>query len=272
MERTRQVQAPIMEDFIDTFKDCMVFSKLDMNRGYHQFALDEESRKLMTFASPWGNYRYKRLAFGGVNSQDLFDAEMSQILSGLPRVLNNRDDILIGGIDKEDHDKNLEAVLQRLECHNIRLRREKCEFGKSTIEFHGHLFTSDGLKPSPNKVKAVNECGPPQSKEELVSFLQLMAYLSRYINNFSSRCGPLRKLTKQDQKFEWNSEQQRAFEDLKDAITTAPVLILYKPGRETLVICYGSPTGLGGELFQKTEHGFQPVHYISRTLTDTEKR
>ena len=272
MERTRQVQAPITEDFIDTFKDCMVFSKLDMNHGYHQFALDEESRKLMTFASPWGNYRYKRLAFGGVNSQDLFDAEMSRILSGLPRVLNNRDDILIGGIDKEDHDKNLEAILQRLECHNITLRREKCEFGKSTIEFHGHLFTSEGLKPSPNKVKAVNECGPPQSKEELVSFLQMMAYLLRYINNFSSRCGPLRKLTKQDQKFEWNSEQQRAFEDLKDAITTAPVLIPYKPGRETLVICDGSPTGLGGGLFQKTEHGFQPVHYVSRTLTDTEKR
>ena len=70
------------------------------------------------------------------------------------------------------------------------------------------MFTSEGLKPSPNKVKAVNECGPPQSKEELASFLQMMAYLSRYINNFSSRCGPLRKLTQQDQKFEWNSEQQ----------------------------------------------------------------
>ena len=105
----------------------------------------------MTFASPWGNYWYKRLAFGGINSQDLFDAEMSRILSGLPRVPNNRDDILIGGIDKEDHDKNLEAVLQRLECHTIKLRREKCEFGKSTIEFHGHLFTSEGLKPSPKK-------------------------------------------------------------------------------------------------------------------------
>lgn len=80
MQRTRQVQAPITEDFINTFKDCKVFSKLDMNHGYHQFSLDEESRKLMTFSSPWGNYRYKRLAFGGVNSQDLFDAEMSKII------------------------------------------------------------------------------------------------------------------------------------------------------------------------------------------------
>ena len=197
MEWTRQVQAPITEDFIDTFIDFMVFSKLDMSHGYHQFALDEESWKLTTFASPWENYRYKQLAYSGTKSQDLFYAEMCRILLGLPRVRNNRDDIPIGGVNKEDRDNNPEAVLQRLECHNITLRREKCEFGKSTIEFHGHLFTSKGLKPSPNKVKAVSECGPPQSKEELVSFLQMMAYLSRYINNVSS-CGPLRKRTKQD--------------------------------------------------------------------------
>ncbi|KAL9987542.1 hypothetical protein ACROYT_G001867 [Oculina patagonica] len=272
MQRTRQVQAPITEDFITTFKDCKVFSKLDMNHGYHQFALDENSRKLMTFSSPWGNYRYKRLAFGGINSQDLFDTEMSKIISGIPRVLNNRDDIMIGGTDWNDHNDNLAALLQRLENHNLTLRKEKCEFGKSTIEFHGHLFTAEGLKPSPNKVKAVRECSPPTSKEELVSFLQMMAYLSRYISNFSSRCEPLRRLTKKEHKFEWTEAQQKAFEDLKTAITTAPVLIPYQPGRDTMVICDGSPTGLGGGLFQKTEHGYQPVHFVSRSLTDTEKR
>ena len=272
MERTRQVQAPITEDFINTFKDCKVFSKLDMNHGYHQFSLDEESRKLMTFSSPWGNYRYKRLAFGGVNSQDLFDAEMSKIISGIPRVLNNRDDIMVGGTDWDDHNANLAALLQRLKLHNLTLRKEKCEFGKSTIDFHGHLFTAEGLKPSPSKVKAVSECNPPKSKEELVSFLQMMAYLSRYISNFSIRCEPLRRLTKKEHSFEWTEAQQMAFEDLKTAITTAPVLIPYKPGRETMVICDGSPTGLGGGLFQKTEHGYQPVHFVSRSLTDTEKR
>ena len=61
------------------FQDCTVFSKLDLNHGYHQFVLDPESRSAMTFATPWGNYRYKRLAFGGINSQDLFDAEMAKI-------------------------------------------------------------------------------------------------------------------------------------------------------------------------------------------------
>ena len=100
----------------------------------------------------------------------------------------------------------------------------------------------------------------------------MVAYLSRYISNFSSRCEPLRKLTTVNATFEWSTEQEKAFQDLKAAITAAPVLILYHPERPTLVICDGSPEGLGGGLFQKTGKGFQPIHYVSRTLTDTEKR
>ena len=140
------------------------------------------------------------------------------------------------------------------------------------MTFHGHMFTTEGLKPSPDKIRAVQECTPPKTREELVSFLQMLAYLSRYINNFSSRCEPLRRLTRNNAKFEWTNEQQTAFDDLKKAITSAPVLIPYYPERDTLVICDGSTTGLGGALFQKTQHGYQPVHYVSRTLTDTESR
>ena len=113
--------------------------------------------------------------------------------------------------------------------HNITLRKEKCELGKNIIEFHGHLFTGNGLKPSSNKFKAVSEYKPLKSKEELVSFLQMMAYLSRYISNFSSRSEPLRRITRKEQKFVWLQEQQLAFEYLKKAITTAPILIPYDP-------------------------------------------
>jgi hypothetical protein len=138
MLRTRQVQATITEDFITAFKDCRIFSKLDLNHGYHQFVIDPQSRQAMTFSTPWGNYRYKRLEFGGVNSQDLFDSEMAKILSGIPRTLNNRDDIMIGGVYLADHDKNLKIVLGRLKNYNLTLRQEKREFRKSTLEFHGH--------------------------------------------------------------------------------------------------------------------------------------
>ncbi|CAB4015552.1 Hypothetical predicted protein [Paramuricea clavata] len=113
MMRTRQVQAPITEDFIREFKGCKVFSKLDLNH------------------------------------------EIAKIISGVPRVLNNRDDIMIGGLDWKDHNKNLQAVLQRIEDHNLTLRKEKCEFGKTSMTFHGHMFTTEGLKPSPDKIRAV---------------------------------------------------------------------------------------------------------------------
>ena len=117
-----------------------------------------ESRKTMTFSTPWGNYRYKRLAFRGVNSQDLFEAEVSKIISGIPKVLNNRDNNMISGRDWDNHNKNLKQLLQRSEDHNLTLRREKCEFGKTSVDFHGHLFTAKGLKPSPTKIQAVQNC------------------------------------------------------------------------------------------------------------------
>ena len=111
---------------------------------------------------------------------------------------------------------------------------------------------------------------PPKTKEELVSFLQMLAYLSRYFSNFSSRCEPLKPLIRVKAKFSWTTERQAAFEDLKSAITSAPVLVPYYPERDTLVICDGSPTGLRGGLFQKTQHGYHPLHYVNRTLPDTE--
>ena len=100
----------------------------------------------------------------------------------------------------------------------------------------------------------------------------MVAYLSQYIDRFSSRCEPLRRLTKANIKIRVGPRPTQAFDDLKPTLTSAPVLIPYQPGRETMVIVDGSPEGLGGALLQKTADGFQPVHYVSRTLTDTEKR
>lgn len=128
---------------------------------------------------------------------------------------------MISGRDRDEHNKSLAQLLQRLEDHNLTLRREKCEFGKASIDFHRHLSTQEGLKPSPTKIQSVQNCAPPASKEKLVSFLHMVAYLSRYISNFPSRCEPLRKLTKVNVKFKWLTEQEKVFKDLKATITAA---------------------------------------------------
>ena len=226
----------------------------------------------MTFSTPQENYRYKRLAFSGKNSQDFFDAEIAMIISGVPYILNNRNDIMVRSKDWEEHNRNLETLLERLTVHNIKLRKEKCGFGQISLEFHGRQFTSERLRPSPSKVRTIQEMEMPRTKEELVSLIQMSAYLSRFIENFSNRSEPLRRMTKQGQTFEWKPEQQMAFDDLKNAMTAAPVLVPYQPERKTLVMCDASPVGLGGRLFQKTAHGYKPVHCVSRTLTETGRK
>ena len=88
---------------------------------------------------------------------------------------------MVGGKDWEEHNQNLETLLERLTIHNIILHREKCEFGQTSLEFHGHQFTNEGLRPSTSKVRAIQQMERPKTKEELVLFIQTIAYLSRFI-------------------------------------------------------------------------------------------
>lgn len=137
-----------------------------MRQGYHQLLLDPESRMVATFCTLRGNMRAKRLIFGAKSSQDAFDEAMY-----LPRCLNQRDDILVDGRDREEHDEALESVLQRAADFGITFNSEKCQFGVSEIDFYGHRFTQNGIKPSLEKIRAVKETNAPESKGAVRSFL-----------------------------------------------------------------------------------------------------
>ncbi|CAC5379940.1 unnamed protein product [Mytilus coruscus] len=136
MDRNRITQSPVVEDFVYKFHNCRVFSKMDLRQGYHQLMLHPESRSIATFSTPWGNMRPRRLIFGAKCSQDLFDEQMFRIFGDIPNCLNQRDDILIGGTDIDEHNKTLREVLQRAQDFGITLNKEKCEFGVEELEFY----------------------------------------------------------------------------------------------------------------------------------------
>ena len=176
MERNRISQAPVVEDFTCEFHDCKVFSKMDLKQGYHQLVLHPDSRAVATFSTPWGNMRPNRLIFGAKSSQDLFDEAMYRIFGDIPHCLNQKDNILIGGTTLAEHNKTLEAVLQRARDFGITLNKEKCLFGVRELEFYGYRFTNEGLKPTQEKVIAVKEYKPPGSRDEVKSFLGMIGY------------------------------------------------------------------------------------------------
>ena len=113
MERSQITHGSIIEEFTHKFHDCQVFSKLDMGQVYHQLLLHPESWQVATFCTPWGNMRPKRLIFVAKASQDLFNETVYRIFSDILKCLNQRDDIHIGGKNMEEHNRNLEMVLQR---------------------------------------------------------------------------------------------------------------------------------------------------------------
>ena len=148
---------PRVGDLFAKVSGGRIFSKLDLRHAYLQIDLDEESKKFTTINTHKGLFQYNRLPFGIASAPSIFQRAMDSLVQGLPRVSAYLDDILVSGVDEEDHLNNLDKVLQRLESAGLTLKKSKCVFGLDSIEYLGHVIDKNGLHPSPEKVKAIAE-------------------------------------------------------------------------------------------------------------------
>jgi hypothetical protein len=134
------------------------------------------------------------------------------------------DDILIYSKTKEDHAEHLRIVLTRLREHQLYAKFSKCEFWLDTIPFLGHILSDEGVAVDPSKVKDILEWKPPTTVHQVQSFLGMAGYYHCFIPDFSKIAKPITELLKNHIKFVWSSECNKAFEELKKFLTTAPVL------------------------------------------------
>lgn len=237
-----------------------------------QVEISEDSREITTFITKKGLYRYTRLMFGIVCAPEIFQQIMETILSGCKNCLNFMDDIVIYGKTEQELVEHTNAVLHRLKEYNVLLNQEKCKFKQQRIRFLGHMFSSDGLDVNEVKVQAIKSFRPPNTVEEVRSFLGLVTYVSKFIPNLATVTDPLRKLTKKDTPFEWSDEQQNAFQQLKDQLSSPTTLGYYKLSDRTQLYADASPVGLGAVLVQFDGSEPRIISYASKSLSDTEKR
>ena len=127
IERERHI-TPTLDDVISELNGAQVFSKLDLNNGYHQLILHQDSRFITTFTTHMGLRRYKRLSFGINAASEIFQNAIYQSFHGLKGTINISDDILVFGKSQSEHDTNLNAVLKRLKDNGLTLNAKKCEF------------------------------------------------------------------------------------------------------------------------------------------------
>ena len=232
---------------------------LDAKDGFHQVQLDEASSYLTTFWTPFGRYRYTRMPFGISSALEEFQRRMHAITQDLPGVEVIADDILVYGCGStkeeylQNHDANLKRLLDRAREQNLKLNKSKLKLRLPEVAYMGYLLTSEGLRPDPMKVKAIQELPRPEDKKAVERLLGCTNYLSRFLPNLAEVVAPLRKLTENLTPFYWQTQQESAFEQVRKLVTNSPVLKFYDVSDGVTIQCDASEKGLGATLLQNTK-------------------
>lgn len=264
---------PSVEQTLGLLAGARLFSKLDANMGFWQIPLAEESAKLTTFITPFGRYFFNRLPFGIASAPEHFQNRMvTEVTEGLDGVVCHMDDILVWGRSQEEHDTRLHAVLQKMEQAGITLNVDKCSLSQKKVKFLGHIISDFGVQPDPAKTAAVQEMPEPTTVTELRSFLGMVNQLGKFIPHLAEKDKPLRDLLSKRNCWVWGEAQATAFRELKENLTSTPVLALYDANKPIKVSADASSYGLGAVLLQQENNDWRPVAYASRSLTPVEQR
>ena len=271
--QTEVYPLPRIDELFSSLSGGTVFSTLDLSHAYNQLQLDEEAQELTTINTHRGLYKYTRLPFGVASAPAIFQRTMETLLKDLPMTCVYIDDILVAGKTPQDHLNNLTAVLNRLQDAGLRLKKEKCFFCVLEVEYLGHIISAAGLKPSPNKVRAIAEAPRPTKISELKSFLGLISYYAKFLPNLADSLAPLYKLLQKNQRWQWTNEQDKAYTEAKHLLTTSQVLTHYDSSKPLRLACDASPYGVGAVLSHVVDADKeQPIAYASRSLSAAERK
>ncbi|XP_065185817.1 uncharacterized protein K02A2.6-like [Sycon ciliatum] len=265
-------QLPTLEDALSSLAGATVFTTLDTANGFWQVPLSPDSARLTTFITPFGRFYFKRLPFGITSAPEIFQKRLTNLLDQLPGVFVYMDDIIVSGRTREEHDRNLAAVLDILQKANVTLNMTKCHKRQAEVKFLGHIFSAKGLHSDPARVSSVANLKPPKNVTELKRILGMFAFMSRFIPNLSEVSAPLRLLLGHDTAWEWSATQQQALDKLKQLATNAPCLTFFDSTKPTVISADASSYGLGAVLLQEHDDGMRPIAFASRSLTTTEQQ
>ena len=159
------------------------FSVVDTTKGYWHVELDHESSLLCNFNTPFGRYRFQRLPFGVVVSQDIFQRKLDDIYRKIPNVTGIADDIIVFGSTEEEHDEAFVSMLEATRANNVSLNSEKLQFKQQSVNFFRHKLTQDGILPAADKLEALKSISASSNTNELPSLSGLITYLNRFSAN-----------------------------------------------------------------------------------------
>uniref|UniRef100_A0A5S6QGC4 RNA-directed DNA polymerase n=1 Tax=Trichuris muris TaxID=70415 RepID=A0A5S6QGC4_TRIMR len=268
-----QYPLPRPDDIFTVLNGGAIFTRIDFADAYLQVEVDEQSKQLLTINTHRGLYRYNRLPFGVKSAPGIFQQIMDTMLAGLKGAVAYLDDVIIVGKDNNEHQRNLEAVLKRIDEFGFCIRPEKCSFGMARIKYLGFIFDKYGRRPDPAKIEAIKSMPIPTDVANLRSFLGMLNYYGSFVKEMRELRAPLDALLKKDQPFVWSRECQAAFDKAKQVLNSNLLLTHYDPSMEIIVAADASEKGLGAVIMHRFPDGSEKaIAHASRALTSAERK
>ncbi len=267
---------PVLDEMTVMLTDSHCLSKLDLTRGFYQVRLAEQDREKTAFLSPFGKYHFLKMPFGLRNAPALFQRLVEGVLAGQEdHVTVYIDDIiLIHSQNWKEHLSHIKMVLSSLSRAGLKCKNSKCEFGKSSLVYLGHVIGRGSMSIPEARVEAIRNHPRPRTKKQLRSFLGLLSYYRRFVKDFASLSAPLVPHTSKvaPDKVSWTQELVNVFSKLCTPFSVSLSLVF--PHRDDLYIVDSdaSAMGIGGVLSVIRLDEILPVAFFSRKTKNAEQR
>ncbi|WJZ98608.1 hypothetical protein VitviT2T_017120 [Vitis vinifera] len=264
---------PFIDQVLERVSGHPLYCFLDGYSGYFQIEIDLEDQEKTTFTCPFGTFAYRRMPFGLCNAPATFQRCMLCIFSDMvERIMEVfMDDIIVYGDSYEECLLHLEAVLQRCIEKDLVLNWEKCHFMVQQGIVLGHIISKNGIEVDKAKVELIVKLPPPTNVKGIRQFLGHAGFYRRFIKDFSKISKPLCELLVKDAKFVWDEKCQKSFEELKQFLTTAPIVRTPNWKLPFEVMCDASDLAMGAILGQREDGKPYVIYYASKTLNEAQR-
>ncbi|GKB48515.1 reverse transcriptase domain-containing protein [Tanacetum coccineum] len=244
---------------------------LDGFLGFFQIPIAPEDQEKTTFTCPYGTFAYRRMSFGLYNTPATFQRCMTAIFHDMVEDFMEvfMDDFSVFG---DGYLANLDRMLARCEETNLVLNWEKCHFMVKEEIVLGHKISRAGIKVDRAKIDVIAKLPYPTNVKGVRSFLGHAGFYQRFIKDFSMISKPMTKLLMKDAKFDFSDDCKKAFNILKEKLTTAPIIILPDWNVPFELMCDASDFAVEAVLGQRMDGKFKPIYYASKTLNNAQEQ
>lgn len=264
---------PLTNELKDRLVGKRWFTALDLKGAYNLIRMKEGDEWKTAFTTKFGLYEYLVMPFGLTNAPATFQRMINNVLREQLdiSVVVYLDDILIFSENEEQHQEHVHWALNKLQEANLLVDPEKSKFHQKEVEFLGHIIRPGEIAMEPAKIQTVVEWKEPNNVKETQAFIGFANYYRRFIRDFSRIALPLTEITKKGNLFAWDEKCQTAFDALKKAITSEPVLTIFDPEKPTELETDASDYAIAGQIGQRDEQGrLKPIAFFSAKLKGPE--